>query len=176
MVKTISALFVLTASAYAQPIGLGIKLGVPATDAFEVINTQSVASSKKFTWGPMVELHLPGGNGIEFNALYRKYDYGSAGDGSSWEFPVVFKHRIGSGLVRPYFEGGAAFSRLSDINLATLKHRSNYGIVAGGGVEIHVLFLKISPEVRYTGWTVDNFQGALDTNRNQFAVLMGIGF
>ncbi len=175
MFKTLLALFVLAASANAQ-FGFGIKLGVPATDAFEVISTQSIASSQHFTWGPWVELRLPGNNAIELDALHRSYDYGPAGDGSSWEFPLVLKHRIGSHLIKPYFEGGAAFSRLSDINLSTLKHRSNYGIVAGAGLEFNFLLFKISPEVRYTGWAVNNFQGSIDTNRNQFAVLMGFGF
>ena len=175
MYKTILGFVVLAASAYGQ-FGFGIKLGVPATDAFEVVNTQSIASSQHFTWGPYVELRIPKNNSIELDALHRSYDYGSAGDGSSWEFPLVLKHRIGQHLIKPYFEGGAAFSRLSDINLSTLKQRSNFGLVVGGGLEFNLLFLKISPEFRYTGWTMDNFQGSIDTNRNQFAVLMGIGF
>lgn len=176
MIKTFLALFVLAASAYAQPLGFGIKLGVPATDAFTVVSTQSIASSQHFTWGPYVELRLPANNSIELDALRRSYDYGSAGDGSSWEFPLVLKHRIGQHLIKPYLEGGASFSKLSDINLSTLKNRSNYGIVAGAGLEFNLLFLKVSPEVRYTWWARDNFQGSIQTNQNQFAVLMGFGF
>ncbi|MEO8099403.1 MAG: hypothetical protein ABI811_16990 [Acidobacteriota bacterium] len=181
MFKTIFALFVvgvlsLTApSAQAQPVGVGIKLGVPATDAFKVIQTSSISSSDHFVWGPYLELHLPGGNSVEIDALRRGYDF-NVFKGNSYEFPVVLKHRIGSGLIRPYFEGGAAFSRLSDIRLSTLNHRSNYGIVAGGGVQINLLLLKLSPEVRYTGWALRNFDGTLRTNRNQIQVLMGFGF
>jgi hypothetical protein len=176
MFKTFLTVFVLATAAYAQPLSVGIKLGVPATDAFKVIQTQSPSSSQHFTWGPYLELRLPGGNGIEIDALRRAYDYGSFGSGSSWEFPVVVKHRIGSGVFQPYFEGGVAFSRFSDISLTTLQHRSNYGIVAGGGVEFKFLFVKISPEIRYTGWTLRTFDGDLRSNRNQVAVLMGFGF
>jgi len=176
MFKTLSAFFVLSMAAYAQPVGFGLKLGVPATDAFKVIQTQSIASSQRLVFGPYLELFLPGGNSVEIDALRRKYDYTTVGTGSSWEFPVVLKHRIGKGMVRPYFEGGAAFSRISDINLATLQHRENFGLVAGGGVEIKFLFLKLSPEVRYTGWAVRNFDGGLQTNKNQVAILMGFGF
>lgn len=176
MIKTLLAFFVVAAASYAQPLGFGLKLGVPPSDAFKVIEAQSLASSQNFLWGPYLELYLPGGNSIEVDALRRKYNFGTAGDANSWEFPVVLKHRIGSGLARPYFEAGAAFSRLSDIRLSTLKHRENYGLVLGGGVEIKFLFLKLSPEFRYTGWAVRNFDGAVQTNKNQFAVLMGFGF
>jgi hypothetical protein len=176
MIKTLLGIFVLSAVAYAQPLGVGLKLGVPATDAFDVIQAQSIADAQNLVWGPYLELYLPGGNSIEIDALRRKYDFGTVGTTSSWEFPVVLKHRLGSGLVRPYFEGGAAFSRLGDIGLSTLKHRENYGIVVGGGVEIKFLFFKLSPEVRYTGWAVRNFDGAIQTNKSQLAVLMGFGF
>jgi hypothetical protein len=161
---------------FAQPLGIGIKLGVPATDAFDVIAAQSIAKSQHFTWGPYLELRLPGGNGIEIDALRRNYEIAPGVKPSSWEFPVVIKHRIGEQLIKPYFEGGAAFSRLSDINLSTLKHRSNYGLVAGAGVEFNLLIFKVSPEFRWTGWALQNFDGTVQTNRNQFAVLMGFGF
>lgn len=176
MTKTLFGILVLSAAAYAQPVGFGLKLGVPATDAFKVIQAQSIADAQNLVWGPYLELHLPGGNSVEIDALRRKYDFLAAGTANSWEFPVVLKHRIGQGMARPYFEGGAAFSRLSDIRLSTLQHRQNYGLVVGGGVEIKFLFLKLSPEVRYTTWAVRNFDGGLQSNRNQFAVLMGFGF
>jgi hypothetical protein len=176
MPKTFLGILFFAAAAYAQPVGFGLKLGVPATDAFKVIQAQSIADAQNLVWGPYLELHLPGGNSVEIDALRRRYSFAAAGTGSSWEFPVVLKHRIGQGMARPYFEGGAAFSRLSDIRLSTLQHRQNYGLVVGGGVEIKFLFLKLSPEVRYTAWAVRNFDGGLQSNRNQLAVLMGFGF
>lgn len=176
MLKTFLGLFVLSMAAYAQPVGVGLKLGVPATDAFKVVQQQSLASSQNFLWGPYLELHLPGGNSVEIDALRRKYDFQTAGTANTWEFPVVVKHRIGSHLIKPYFEAGAAFSRLSDIRVSTLQHRSNYGLVAGGGVEFNLLMFKVSPEVRWTGWGFRSFDGGLQSNRNQFAVLMGFGF
>jgi hypothetical protein len=176
MLKTFLTLFVFAVAGVAQPIGMGLKLGVPATDAFKVVQQQSLASSQNFLWGPYLELRLPGGNSIEIDALRRNYDFRTVGTASNWEFPIVLKHRIGSGPVKPYFEGGAAFSRLSDIQLSTLRHRSNYGLVVGGGVEFNLLIFKVSPEVRWTGWGFKAFDGGLQSNRNQFAVLMGFGF
>jgi hypothetical protein len=176
MHKTFLGILFLSVAAYAQPLSIGLKLGVPATEAFKVIQAQSIANQQNLIWGPYLELRLPGGNGIEIDALRRKYDFGTSGTTNSWEFPVVLKHRIGEGMARPYFEGGAAFSKLSDIQLSTLKNRQNYGLVVGGGVEIKFLFLKLSPEVRYTAWARTNFDGSIQTKKNQLAVLMGFGF
>ena len=49
----------------------------------------------------------------------------------------------------------------------------------GAGVEFHLALLKISPEVRYNGWTLHTFDspgGLLQSNRNQAAILVGISF
>ena len=117
---------------------------------------------------------------VEVDALYRSYDFRTAGvgaSGSSWEFPVLIKHRFFAGPVRPYFDAGLSFSRLSDIKLSSLNHRSNYGIVVGGGLEFNLFLMKVSPEVRYTGWAFRNFDGSqVQSKRNQLAVLVGFGF
>jgi hypothetical protein len=184
MNKTLLGLFVLCAAATAQPLGIGVKLGVPATDAFDVIPvptfTPFTADQRQFVFGPYLELRLPANLAIEIDALHRSYEFRNAQGGetaTAWEFPVLVKHRFGSGLIRPYFDVGASFSRLSDIRLQTLKHQSNYGLVVGGGFDINALLFKISPEIRYTGWGFKNFDGpAVDSKRNQLLVLFGIGF
>ena len=182
MRKTILGLFVFAGLAAAQPLGVGLKLGVPATDAFNVVPfpnfTPLNAHSRPFTFGPFVELRLPANMAIEVDALYRSYQFRSLGlNTNSWEFPVLVKHRFASGLIRPYFDAGASFSRISDINLATLKHRSNYGLVLGGGFDINALLIKFSPEIRYTAWGFKAFEGSgIESNRNQLTVLFGIGF
>jgi len=182
--KTFVFLFVVAASAVAQPFGAGFKVGVPATDAFKVFPVPTLAvftaDAPRYTFGPYVELRLPAGMGVEVDALYRSYDFRSAGVGasaSSWEFPLLVKHRFSLPLVKPYFEGGLSFSRLSDINLASLNHRTNYGVVAGAGVEFNLFPVKVSPEIRYNGWAFRNFDGSqLQSNRNQLTVLFGFGF
>jgi hypothetical protein len=176
MFRTIIFALVSAVLMHGQPVGFGLKLAVPATDAFRVVQEQSLASSQNFQWGPYLELRLPGGNAVEVDALRRNYDFRAAGTAASWEFPVLLKHRIGDGAVRPFFEGGAAFSRISDIRLATLKRRSNFGMVFGGGVEFKLIGLRLAPELRYTGWGLRNFDNGLQTERNQVAVLMGFGF
>jgi len=179
--KTFLSLFVFAGFAFAQPFGAGLKVGVPATDAYKVFpfpkpGTLFTAEQPRYTVGPYVELRLPAGMAIEVDALYRNYDFLSAG-ASSWEFPVLLKHRISLPLVKPFFDGGVSFSQLSDLSGLSVNHHSNYGIVVGGGVEFHLLLIKVSPEIRYTGWAFRNFDSdLLQTKRNQLTVLFGIGF
>jgi hypothetical protein len=182
--KTFLFFLVAAGCVSAQPFGAGLKIGVPATDAFKVLPVPTLAvftgDQPRFTVGPYVEMKLPARMAVEVEALYKSYSFSSAGVGSSassWEFPVLIKHRFIAGPVRPYFDAGLSFSRLSDIKLASLNHRSNYGVVVGGGVEFNLFLVKVSPEVRYNGWAFRNFDGAqLQTNRNQLTVLFGFGF
>jgi hypothetical protein len=175
---------VVAALASAQPFGAGLKVGVPASDAFQdfpvLSPTVLTGDSPRYTVGPYVELRLPARMAIEVDALYRSYDFRRTGlslSTSSWEFPVLIKHRLASGLVRPYFDAGVSFSRLSDIKISSLNHRSNYGVVVGGGVEFNLFLMKVSPEVRYTGWAFRNFDDPqIQSRRNQLAVLVGFGF
>jgi hypothetical protein len=184
LAKTFLFFLVAAGFAAAQPFGAGLKIGVPATDAFRISNFPDVVSpftaeAPRYTIGPYVEVRLPDRMAVEVDALYRSYDFRSGAFGasaSSWEFPVLVKHRFPVPLVKPFFDAGVSFSRLSDIKFSSLNHRSNYGVVVGGGVEFNLLLLKVSPEIRYTGWAFRNFDGQVQSNRNQLAVLVGFGF
>src|ERR1700693_4997840 len=141
-VKTLLCVLVTAGFVSAQPFGVGLKIGVAATDAYNVVSLQApdifTAESPRYLVGPYVELRLPAKMAIEVDALYRSYDFRTAGVGvsaSSWEFPFLFKHRFAAGPVRPFFDAGVSFSRLSDIKLSSLNHRSNFGIVVGAGLE-----------------------------------------
>jgi hypothetical protein len=188
MSKTNFGLIVLillaSTAAHGQPIGVGLKLGVPFNDGFKVFPlptfTPVNAHGQQFVFGPYVELRLPSKFAIEADALHRSYNFENSvttATGTSWEFPVVVKKRFGDHLIRPYVEGGGAFSHLSDIRFSTLAHRSNYGVVAGAGVELNLLIVKIAPEIRYTGWALHNFDNSdLQSVRNQLTVLVSFGF
>jgi hypothetical protein len=177
--KTILCVLVLAGCAAAQPIGFGMKVGVPATDAFKVLpelNPVAVnAESHHYTVGLYGELRLPANLAFELDALYRAYDVQGAA-AHTWEFPFLLKHRLLSGPVKPFFDAGLSFSHLSDINILSLQHRSNYGIVVGGGAELKLLSLRIGPELRYTGYAFRTFEGQVQSKRNQLTVLVGIGF
>ena len=137
--KTFFLFFVLTSSALAQPIGVGIKAGVPLTDALTLkpsTTLQYLQDTHRFTVGPYVELHLPAHLVIEIDALYRSYEFqrvipsAAKQSVSSWEFPVLGKYKLFGGPIQPYIEGGVAFSRLSDIpSITELQHRNNRPLV-----------------------------------------------
>ena len=178
--KTFLLLPVFAAIVSGQPFGAGVKLGTTLTDAVS-FKLPGASSNRNFVAGPYVELRLPAGFALEAEALYQSGLFSSVtSGGSSWQFPVMAKYKFGNGTVRPYAEGGIAFSHITDLaNIAELNHRSNFGIVLGAGLEIHALFLRITPEVRYNGWALQNIQsllGLFQSNRNQAAFLVGFGF
>jgi hypothetical protein len=183
MIKTFLALLVLSGLAAAQPVGAGLKVGGVLNDILAVRGVptfaQYSAEAHRYIVGGYFELHLPAQMAVEVDALYRNYAFTIAGGSptvNSWEFPLLLKHKILPGPVKPYFEGGLSFSHLSDIPNVSINHATNYGIVVGGGVELHLAVLKISPEVRYNGWIFQSFDGLAQSKRNQVSLLVGIGF
>ena len=173
----------------SSPIGIGVKGGVPLNDAF-VVREQNpvsyIADTHRYIVGPYVELRLPGGFGVELDALYQTYEYRQVvpaptrdQNSHDWQFPLVAKYRFLPGPVKPYVEAGAAFSHLSVHDVRELDDRNTWGFVLGGGVDVRVGHVHITPEIRYTGWTSRHFDSPgtlLQSNRNVAAVMLGIGF
>lgn len=175
------ALVALPTPAAAQFFGAGLKLGSTLTNAVSSAESESIPNSATFIWGPYVELRLPLGFSVEGDALFYPGIYNNAaGGGTVWQFPILAKLKFLKGPVRPYIEGGPSYSHLSDVKtLPNLLHSSNYGITLGAGVEVKVLALRISPEIRYNGFILNNIQspnGLIDSNRNQAVFLVGFGF
>ncbi|HEV2448747.1 MAG TPA: hypothetical protein VGS58_22595 [Candidatus Sulfopaludibacter sp.] len=138
------------------------------------IEADRASESRPYPVGPMVELRLPFGLGIEAEALYSRFGYSSSGSNfsssfsiraraNSWEFPVLAKyHRR---LV--FFDAGVAPRRMSgeftstvfSINPLTYSwsyssvtgnttYAATVGFVFGGGVEFSAGRIHIAPEVR----------------------------
>jgi hypothetical protein len=71
----------------AQRVSLGVIGGVPVTDAFETANFDTGpggggrtlidydSRAKQYTVGPAVEVSLPLGVALEFDALYKRLNY-----------------------------------------------------------------------------------------------------
>src|SRR3989442_1765058 len=77
MLKVLLLCLLGAGSGMAQ-FSAGLKGGVPLTDfiSFASNPTQTIRSkSSGFILGPEVELHLPAGFGVEFDALYRNFNY-----------------------------------------------------------------------------------------------------
>lgn len=167
--------------AAAQPFGLGVKLGTTLNNAISAASTFSVPDDHHFIVGPYFELRLPLHLGLEIDALHESSLYGGVGNGgSTWQFPVLAKYKLLKGPVKPYVEGGIAFSHITDLkDIPDLNHASNFGVVLGAGVEIKLLAPRISAEIRYNGWAFKNLQsptGLFESNQNQVAILVGLGF
>jgi hypothetical protein len=192
MRKTFFLFFVGIAPLLAQsPFGFGLKAGVPLNDALSADPAAAipyVENTHRYVIGPFVEVRLPSRFSVEVDALYRSYDYRQLpGDffasrsvsPGAWEFPVLARKALLGGPIQPYIEGGVALSHLSVGDVVELNHRNNYGIVLGAGVSVHLGLFRIAPELRYNGWAFKDFDsptGSLQSNRNQVAVLVGIGF
>ena len=169
-------------------ISIGFKGGIPLTDALNTPNQpstvlQNAASTHRYVLGASVELHLPARFSIEVDALRSSFEYQLATasvpqNPSQWQFPILAKFRIFPGAVQPFILGGVSFNRIASISdLVELKNRSSSGIVLGGGVELHLGPLKLSPELRYNNYTDKNFDLAtLQSRQNQLALLVGLTF
>lgn len=113
----------------AGPFSIGVKGGVPATDAFKTVTSGTfryVDDAKKWTVGPEFDINLPFGLGIEADALYRRLRYESTGTGvdftvnrvttaNAWDFPLLLKWRFGGGPIKPYLSAGPTFRGLSNL-------------------------------------------------------------
>src|SRR5437868_2790274 len=128
-------LLLSAAAAVAQPIGFGLKGGLPLNDFLNAAKSQTFrfdTTTNRYIVGPSLELRLPHGLGIELDVLYRHFGYSSFGtlagasatladartSGSAWEFPLVGKYKFKTGLVRPYVEAGVSWDRLSGLTQA----------------------------------------------------------
>jgi hypothetical protein len=135
----------------------------------------------------------------------------------AWEFPLLAKYHFPTKIVSPYVAAGIAWDTLSGLtqtttvtviptgvtntsrtsNPAELGHKTVTGFVAGFGVDLHLLFLNISPEIRYTRWGAQQFgtpvfavigpgvglvaappalPGTIQSNQNQAEFLVGFTF
>jgi hypothetical protein len=177
-------------SAAAQPISIGIKGGVPLQDAFSI---KSAANSTQFTVGPMVELRLPAGLGVEADVLYNRYDFNylrlasalatGGSTSSSLEIPILLKYKFGGApLIHPYVEGGPSFRKLFSVVQGTpaiVNDENGKGFALGVGIEFHALILRISPEIRWTHWGTQRFQTAtsvFEAKQSQAQFLVGLSW
>ncbi|MGA2592608.1 MAG: outer membrane beta-barrel protein [Bryobacteraceae bacterium] len=170
-------------SALAQPFTAGIKAGVPLTDFVNSVESGPstyTSSTHRYIVGGTAELHLPLSLSVEFDAMYRSFQYNGSGNlvdvlttshttGSQWEFPLLLKYRFHFPVVRPYVDGGVAWNTLTGLKQTVtqtgplegttasgtpteLQHSTTAGFVLGGGIDIHAVVLHISPELRFTRW------------------------
>lgn len=122
-------LIFLAAAAFAQPISVGVKGGVPLSDAFETLqgnDRRYVTNTKRYLIGPAFQVNLPANFAIEVDALYKRlgYQYNTVSPAqpayartvaNSWEFPMLVKFGLMPGPVRPFVEAGGSIRNISGI-------------------------------------------------------------
>jgi len=173
--RPIALLALLGAACFGQHLHFGLKGGVPLNNLVESSGQISNLSSR-WTLGPMLDIDLPLGLGVEVDALYRRLGYSAAEDrtGSSWEFPLLLKYRFPGLMFRPYVAGGWVFRHIGDI--PRLSAGAN-GLAFAGGVAISLPVIRISPELRWTRWeSAQAGPVTVSGARNQVEVLVGLTF
>jgi opacity protein-like surface antigen len=115
----------------------------------------------------------------------------------AWEFPILAKYRFKGKIVRPFVDGGVAWDKLSGLTQtvksvvagitsskstsspAELANGTTRGYVLGGGVDLKLLVIHITPEVRLTRWGAKHFidtTGLVNSKQNQAEFLVGLTF
>lgn len=202
--------FSYAAASDAHPLGRRISLGVVIgpnlsggsesttftgiyPDWSTPITIETSRGPGRLVISPLVEVSVSRRFSIEANALSRSRHYNTVVTGGPaqvarsssswaepWEFPVLAKHRLSTGSVRPFLALGPSFRLPKETGGMWL---SNYGATVGAGVEIPLkrLRLKIAPTVRYTRWGPDRprYEGGVGNSgepRNRAYVLVGVSF
>jgi hypothetical protein len=196
--KFFISLFLLSGAAFAQlPFSVGVKAGVPITDGFSKTEIApdmfSYSDSTNYIIGPTVELRLPFHLSVEADALYRRLNVTTStnpsgstvtaktsSDYSSWEFPILAKYHFQFPVVTPYLELGPSFRTTA----SRIDNLSNNGVTVGAGADVKALFLRISPEFRYTHWSSDSEPASsfllapttVSSKQDQVEFLVGFSF
>jgi opacity protein-like surface antigen len=163
---------------------------MPLNNFLDAAKSQQFAfnsTTNRYIVGPTAELHLPFGLGVEFDILYRRFDYNGSGTlagvvtsnsatGNAWEFPLLAKYRFPTKMVHPYVDAGVAWDTLSGLKQAITKSvvqnfitttttstpaelnaTTTRGFVMGAGLSVKVLVIHVSPEIRFTRWGAQHF-------------------
>ncbi len=200
------AILLSTSAFAAGPLSVGVRGGLPLNEAIETAQgnpAQFSSEDQRYLVGPTIELHLPLRFSVQLDALYGNFTYRSVAgtqagqtianaltSSDQWQFPLQLKYRFISGALRPFVNAGASFRHLYNLNQVpqfitgpasgSLSNDFGTGFVVGGGLELKIAFLKISPEIRFTRWGTNTFRQGVtnifDLNRNEGQFLVGLTF
>jgi opacity protein-like surface antigen len=209
--RFILLLFAIPAA--AQPIGVQFKVGIPITgfNAYDYpFRTVLQTFSNRYVIGPAVEVHLPSRFAVELDATYQRVHLNGSSvsgggtdnlnaSGHAWDFPILAKYRFLHRPITPFVVAGPAIrwlefsgSEMRRTNIGTSVMAladSNVGVgwAVGGGLELKVKSIRISPELRYTsfgnftcsqclGLTLSGASFTAFPPLNSTAVMLGVGF
>ena len=171
----------------AQNISVGVRGGLPLTDAISSVRTANFSFTSerpRYAVGPTFEVRLPLGLGFHVDALYRRITVSGTNSSAGaapgtnsfafWQFPVMLKLRLGAGPYRPFVSAGPSFSKLTGVGNAAscvvslggsgcagrVLKQSGTGVAFGTGLDLALPVVRIAPEIRYTRLGANLFEGA----------------
>ena len=125
---------------FERRVSAGIKIGVPLTQVAETGIPGNEMQTKRYTFGPVVNVTLIRGVSVELGAMYKRIDQQATATtvlgyvvlsdedgyvieehhrvstaGRSWEFPIAAQYHFSLRSIRPYVEGGLSFNHLANI-------------------------------------------------------------
>ena len=125
---------------FERRVSAGFKVGVPLTQVAETGIPGNEMQTKRYTFGPVVNVTLIRGVSLELSAIYKRIDQQATATtvlgyvvideengysiqehhrvstvGRSWEFPIAAQYHFSTHSIRPYVEGGLSFSHLANI-------------------------------------------------------------
>ena len=202
MSRIVLAAILCSVSAWAQPVSVGVKGGLPIASVTQDSPCPFCARQNRYVAGVSVEVRLPRRLAIEADGLVRRLHatysafqlhtpFGISGpvSGYDWELPVLLKYKARSRKLSPFAGLGPSFRHVgtlrgtglrTDFSLQNVPEAITFdppkdlgiGIAAGAGVTKKLGVLRVSPEIRYTRWTEEFFQ----PNKNQVELLLGVHF
>lgn len=138
----LTAAFICSAAFSLAQVSVGVRAGAPL----------GVDGLKPYTAGPTVEVGIPIlPIRVVADALYKRLDSGSA----VWDVPIMVRLEAKNLLASPFVGAGPSFRWYPGLTLDSQR-----GFAVGAGVRIRALFLKITPEIRYTRYGDTNVPGA----------------
>jgi len=174
------------AVSFGQSLSIGGIGGGMATN--DLSNQWVTGVSARYMFGPKLDIGLPFGFGFEADALYRHETYQPTfrpvpqQHVTSWEFPLLLKKTLPFPLVKPFVEGGYAPRALQGGSFMSPDPSTSHGIVIGGGAELGIGRLRLSPVLRYTRWNnapavqIYSDGPTIDLTQNQVDLLLGISW
>jgi hypothetical protein len=174
-------LFLITATAAAQPLHFGLRGGFAFRDVLDSRGSLRTAS-KNWTLGPTAELSLPLGFAAGADLLYRRLEFKdpASNTANSWTVPLLVKYYLPGDGARYFVEAGPSFRSLG--NLPRLEGNATKGFALGTGVRFSAGLARFSLGLRWSRYGEGKAAeptpppGSLRTRENQVDLLFGLTF
>ena len=161
---------------FGQSVSIGVIGGVRTTG--DLTGGGATSISKRYVVGPALDVGLPFGLAVEFDALYRRTGYRTSTSNGNysivaderanvWELPILLKYKLPFPVAKPFLEAGYAPRIIGSTSkneqgvfpvtgqtFSTFNSTwsTSHGLIIGGGVQLAVGRLRLSPVIRYTRW------------------------